>query len=88
MRVEVFFVFYFSPSPTHFAEKEKKKIFFFFFVREFVLRLPQFTNFFLVSLVIQFPWIDMKRGSTQVVLCRFFHRTDTWGVSPKQQKSK
>ena len=28
------------------------------------------------------------RVSTQVVPCRFFHRTDKWGMSAKQQKSK
>ena len=44
--------------------------------------------FVMFSLVIQFPWMDMKRGTTQVVPCWFFHSTDTCGVSPKQQKRK
>ena len=74
-------MFYSPPLTTHFAEKN------FIFVREFVLRLPQFKLFFPRITYDTVPWIDMKRGSTQVVPpCHVFPQNRC--VSPKQQKSK
>ena len=58
---------FYSPPLPHTSQKK-------FFIRSRVCFASSavYTFFYPVSLVIQFPWIDMKRGSTQVVPCHVF----------------
>ena len=86
-----FLTHYFSLSyNTHFSEKTQQacgaineKVVFHCFL---FIQNRKLVSISPVSVVIQFPWIDMKRGKHTGGSVLFFSRTDACGVSLKQQK--